>query len=178
MKIGIAGVGGIGSNVAMNLIRRGIHDLKIVDYDRVDESNLNRQFYFADQVGNYKVNMLYDNLMRIDSRSNISKFVLMLDENNISTTFGDCDIVVEGFDKKECKKMFFETLSNENKLLVGASGIAGTDLSNVRCRKMGNCYIVGDFKSDVNFDKVYSPKIMVITGMMSNIIIEEINNYE
>jgi sulfur carrier protein ThiS adenylyltransferase len=58
MNIGIAGVGGIGSNVAVNLVRSGIASLKIVDFDRVEPSNLNRQFYFHDQIGRLKVEAL------------------------------------------------------------------------------------------------------------------------
>jgi len=50
MKIGIAGVCGIGGNVALNLVRIKIKWLKNLDSDRVEESNLNRQFYVKDQV--------------------------------------------------------------------------------------------------------------------------------
>ena len=49
MKIGIAGTGGIGSNVAMHLVRSGITNLKFGDFDRIEKSNLNRQFYFEEQ---------------------------------------------------------------------------------------------------------------------------------
>ncbi len=45
MRIGIAGAGGLGSNVAVNLVRTGITSIKIVDFDEIEESNLNRQFY-------------------------------------------------------------------------------------------------------------------------------------
>ena len=65
MRIGIAGAGGLGSNVAVNLVRTGVKKLKIVDFDVVDESNLNRQFYFMDQVGRPKVEALRENLLRI-----------------------------------------------------------------------------------------------------------------
>ena len=62
MKIGIAGVGGIGSNVALNLVRSGVMQLKLIDFDRVEPGNLNRQFYFADQIGLFKVEALKINL--------------------------------------------------------------------------------------------------------------------
>ncbi len=65
MKIGIAGAGGIGSNVAVNLVRSSASALKIVDFDRVELSNLNRQFYFHDQIGRFKVEALAENLRRI-----------------------------------------------------------------------------------------------------------------
>ncbi len=173
MKIGIAGAGGIGSNVAMNLVRTGIYDLKIVDFDKVEISNLNRQFYFEDQIGKYKVDMLCENLARIDKRINIEKKVLRLDENNIDDTFSDCGIVVEAFDVKESKKMLVEVFSNTDKMLVCASGISGSDLSKLRIRKIGNCHIVGDFETDSADYNVYSPKVMIVACMMSNIIIEE-----
>ncbi len=175
VKIGIAGAGGIGSNVAMHLVRSGIHRIKVVDYDKVENSNLNRQFYFADQIGKYKVDMLYDNLKRIDEKAKIEKIVLKLDETNIADTFYDCDIVVEAFDKKECKKMLIEAFSTSDKTLISASGIAGLDITKVSQKKLGNCYIVGDFLSDTDNEAVYSPKVMLVACIMSNIIIELVN---
>ena len=59
--IGIGGAGGLGSNVAVNLVRSGITDIKIADFDVIEQSNLNRQFYFRDQIGQNKVNALYEN---------------------------------------------------------------------------------------------------------------------
>ena len=71
MKIGIAGAGGLGSNVAVHLVRSGISSLKICDFDVIENSNLNRQFYFKDQIGQNKVNALFENLKRINPSLNL-----------------------------------------------------------------------------------------------------------
>ncbi len=86
MKIGIAGVGGIGSNVAVHLVRAGCTSLKLVDFDRVEHSNLNRQFYFIDQIGGYKVDMLRENLLRIVPEATIETAKLRLDAWKICWT--------------------------------------------------------------------------------------------
>ena len=70
--VGIAGAGGLGSNCAMHLVRAGIKNLVIADYDSVSPSNLNRQFFFADQLGKQKVYALKENLLRIESRLNLA----------------------------------------------------------------------------------------------------------
>ncbi|MFN3660850.1 MAG: ThiF family adenylyltransferase, partial [Brevinematales bacterium] len=109
MRIGIAGVGGIGSNVAMHLVRAGISSLKIVDFDKVDVSNLNRQFYFAYQIGCPKVLMLVENLKAIRPEVEIEAIETFLDETNMEKFFADCDCVVEGFDRAETKALLLKT---------------------------------------------------------------------
>ena len=108
MRIGIAGAGGLGSNVAFNLVRTGVDKLKIVDFDEVDHSNLNRQFYFKDQVGHRKVRALYENLKRINPSIDITIVDRKLEKENINEIFSDCDIIVEAFDKNIYKSMLIE----------------------------------------------------------------------
>jgi sulfur carrier protein ThiS adenylyltransferase len=57
-RIGIAGCGGLGSNCAVALSRVGIGRLILVDFDVVELSNLNRQYYFRDQIGLLKTEAL------------------------------------------------------------------------------------------------------------------------
>ncbi|MCK4956612.1 MAG: sulfur carrier protein ThiS adenylyltransferase ThiF [Candidatus Cloacimonetes bacterium] len=178
IKVGIAGVGGIGSNVALNLVRSGVKHFKIFDFDRIEKSNLNRQFYFEDQIGKYKVDMLEINLKRIDSSVTIEKQVLKLDENNIVEALNDCDVIVEGFDDKICKKILIEAFGNSDKLVVSASGIAGYKLDEMSVRKIGRCYIVGDFQTDFEAAKVYSPKVVIAASTMSNIVLEKSGFFE
>ena len=54
VRVGIAGLGGLGSHIAVFLARAGVKHLHLVDFDRVDESNLNRQHYFLSDVGSLK----------------------------------------------------------------------------------------------------------------------------
>lgn len=175
MKIAIAGVGGIGSNVAVNLIRSGIDELIIVDFDKIENSNLNRQFYFYDQIGMKKVDALEENLKRINPKINIIKNHIKLNENNINNILGEADIIVEGFDVAEYKKIIIETFASTGKLMVSASGIAGYDTDKINIRKIGNCYIVGDFTSDFHKHKLFAHKVQVVASIMSGILLEKGN---
>ena len=94
--IGIAGCGGLGSNCAVALVRTGIKHLVIADFDVIDESNLNRQYFFRDQIGEYKAEALRDNIHRIDESLSIETHVVNLEPESITTFFADCDVIVEG----------------------------------------------------------------------------------
>jgi len=170
MKIGIAGVGGIGSNVALNLVRSGVDRLKFIDFDRVEASNLNRQFYFADQIGMFKVEALMINLRRISPEVRLEGLVGRIDGDNCGPLFADCALIVEGFDRQADKKMLFEALADQ-KVVVSASGIAGSDLATIRSRKLGNGCVVGDFSTDCVQAPLYSHKVTTVANHMSEFIL-------
>ena len=179
LKIGIAGGGGIGSNVAVHLIRCGVTNFKIVDFDIIEESNLNRQFYFKDQIGKNKVETLYENLKRINPHANIEIVNERIERTNINRIFEDCEILVEAFDKKEYKKMLIEESYDKKKMIVSASGIADSDLENIKIKKVSpNLYIVGDFSKDISLYKTYSPKVVYIASIMADIVLREGGFYE
>lgn len=174
MRIGIAGAGGLGSNVAFNLVRTGVGKLKIVDFDEVDNSNLNRQFYFKDQVGHRKVRALYENLKRINPSIDITIVDRKLEKENINEIFSDCDIIVEAFDKNIYKSMLIEEFLKKKKLIVASSGIAHYDLSNIQTRQLReNLYVVGDFEKDIKDFGTYSPKVLIVASTMANIVLEK-----
>lgn len=179
MKIGIAGAGGLGSNVAVNLVRSGVNEIKIVDFDVIEQSNLNRQFYFRDQIGQNKVNALFENLKRINPQLKLQIVHQKLERGNITDIFNDCDIVVEAFDKKNYKSMIIEELLPYKKLMVAASGIAHHDLQNIETRKIReNLFIVGDFTKDIDKHKTFSTKVSVVAAIMANIVMSEGGFYE
>lgn len=180
MRIGIAGVGGIGSNVALNLVRSGIRNLKIVDFDRVEPSNLNRQFYFTDQVGNFKVDMLAINLARLNSKVQITCSNECITSSNIHKIFENCEIIVEGFDGSSDKKMVLEQLGSSKSLIVSASGIAGCLLDSISCKQFGRSFIVGDFISDCQELPLYAHKVVAVAAKMTEIILNHgfLNEYQ
>ena len=141
MRIGIAGAGGIGSNVAFQLVRGGVRRLKVVDFDAIEPSNLNRQFYFADQMGLPKAATLAQNLERIDPDVRVEVLQQRLDADNMAPTFADSDVVVEGFDGAQDKKILMETFAGTSKLVVSACGVAGLDVDAVTTQTVGNCHI-------------------------------------
>ena len=175
-KIGIAGIGGIGSNVARHLVQAGVKDLVIVDFDYVEASNLNRQFYFFSQIGERKTNCLEKNLKGISPGINIEKIDRKIEPGDSKRIFSCCDVVVEGFDNKIMKKIIIEELAETCAMLVSASGIAGDDMDCITTKKMGNCYIVGDFISDTDNCRLFPPKIAMISSLMAGIVLKHAGN--
>lgn len=154
--VGLAGLGGLGSNVAVALTRSGIGRLILVDFDAVEAGNLNRQHYFLDDVGKPKTTALTAILAAINPNVVIKSHDLFLTEESIPVLFAEADIIAECFDKAESKAMltrvFFSQLAPHGKKLVAASGLAGCGPVNEITTRLVNpsFAIVGDGKSDVN----------------------------
>ena len=150
-KVGIAGAGGLGSNVAMLLVRAGMKKLVIADFDVVNESNLNRQFFFRRQLGEKKIAALAENLRMIEFGLDLSLHDVRLTPENADFVFAGCNVVVEAFDSAEAKAMFLHSLLPTGKPIVSATGLAGWGRSNdIRVRKVGrNLILVGDQTRDV-----------------------------
>lgn len=167
MIIGIAGAGGIGSNVARYLAQAGVARIRVVDFDRVEASNLNRQFYGVDQLGRPKVKCLRDNLKNIFPDMEVEVVHHRLTPGESRSVFRDCDLVVEGFDDPVAKKHLVEEMAGAGIPMVCASGIAGRDITGIKTRKIGNCHIIGDFSTGVEDAPLFPPKIGVIGAMMA-----------
>jgi sulfur carrier protein ThiS adenylyltransferase len=146
--VGIAGLGGLGSAIAIALARLGIGKLVLADFDVVEPSNLNRQQYFIDQIGMHKTEAIEQNLKRINPYVELEMHNVLLTAENLPQIFEDVDILVEAFDGPDAKAMLLETFSKiaSEKQIVMASGLAGFEPSNtIVTRKMGkNLTIVGD----------------------------------
>lgn len=155
-KIGIAGCGGLGSNTASNLLRLGFKKFLLIDFDNIEETNLNRQFYFFNQIGLPKAQTLKSNLLLINPDADIEVIQTKITKENIHLLFSDCDIIVEGFDKVKYKTMLIEELS-PTKPCVTATGLGNYfDVDGIAKRKINkNLIIIGDSISDV--DKGVSP---------------------
>lgn len=151
VKVGLAGAGGLGSNCAQFLVRSGFKKFKIVDFDVVEESNLNRQFYFTSQVGRRKVEALRENLLLINPDLEIEALPVRIEKENAEELFRDCLVVVEALDDAGYKKIIAEVFINTGKLLVAASGLAGCGRSDgIKVRRVrDNFYLVGDLVSEM-----------------------------
>lgn len=149
---GIAGVGGLGSAVAVALARIGVGTLVIADFDVVEPSNLNRQQYFIDQIGQYKVDALACNLKRINPYVTVETHRMLLTPENIPTIFSACQVVVEAFDRADMKAMLVNRVleSMPRCTVVAASGLAGYGSNNsISTRKVsGRLYLTGDSVSE------------------------------
>lgn len=146
--IGIAGVGGLGSAIAVALARTGIGHLIIADFDLVEPSNLNRQQYFIDQIGLPKVYALRDTLARINPHVRVTACHLRLTPENIAEVFGHAQILVEAFDQADQKVMLIENFAARfpDRPIVTGSGMAGYGPANtILTQKVArNLYLCGD----------------------------------
>lgn len=167
-RLGIAGCGGIGSNAASMLARSGVMKLTVADFDRVEPGNLNRQFFFADQIGRSKAAALRENLRRINPKISVDSHNVRVSPENLREVFGDCDILVEAFDDAEAKAMLIEEWSSvfPEKLLVACSGVAGTgNHCRIVTRRAENLYIVGDGTSNLS-KGTFSARVMAVAALM------------
>jgi sulfur carrier protein ThiS adenylyltransferase len=146
--VGIAGLGGLGSVVAIALARVGVGTLILADFDVVEPSNLNRQQYFFHQIGMPKVEALRENLSKISPYVNVRTHQENLDPSNMGRIFAEADVVVEAFDRADQKAMLINTLSEKmpEKYIVAASGVAGYGDNNEiqTVRFSSKIFIVGD----------------------------------
>jgi sulfur carrier protein ThiS adenylyltransferase len=174
--VGIAGCGGLGSNCAVALARVGVGRLVIADHDKVDVSNLNRQYFFSDQVGKAKVLALKENIYRIDHMIKVEIHEIKLSEDNIPAVFKDCEVILEAFDRAEMKQMIIETVLEkmQDKYLICGSGLAGWgDNESIGMTISGKVYIFGDGTNEVSDQyPPLAPRVGIVANMQANQVLE------
>ncbi len=174
--VGIAGCGGLGSNCAVALARIGIGKLIIADFDEVSENNLNRQYFFRNQVGTPKTDALKENISRIDPGVKIEAHRIVLEPDNIPGIFMGCDVIVEAFDLADQKEMFIETVLEKlsGKPLVIGLGMAGWGMNDaIHVRKTDNMFICGDEVSEISPGlPPIAPRVGIVANMQANVVLE------
>ncbi len=152
--VAICGLGGLGSNIANSLARVGIGKLILIDFDRVDITNLHRQQYKANQIGRYKTEALCENLAEIAPYLETEIHTVCITEDNAEELLKDFDIICEAFDDAESKAMLVNLVLERmpEKYLVAASGMAGIGRVNaIQTRRISRrFYLCGDGTSDVS----------------------------
>lgn len=151
--VGIVGLGGLGSNAAMMLVRSGVRRLVLADFDRVEPSNLARQLYFPDQLGRLKTEALSETLLRIEPGLDLTLIAQRIEAADIPRLFGDVDVLLEAVDKAETKRMIVETASDllPTTPLVWVAGLAGCASANaIATQRIGDTvWVVGDLEADI-----------------------------
>ena len=182
--VAVCGLGGLGSNIAIALARAGIGKLILIDFDRVDITNLHRQQYKADQIGMYKTDALADNLREIAPYIELETHTEQITEENVVTLLKDADIICEAFDDAECKAVLTNTVLTEmrDKYLVAASGMAGLyDANRIKTRKVtSKFYLCGDGESDVaDGIGLVSSRVMICAAHQAHMVLRILaNNFE
>ena len=174
-SVAVCGLGGLGSNVAISLARAGVGTLHLIDFDKVDISNLHRQQYTVSQLGMYKTEAMKQTLADIAPYCNVITHTVKLTEENLSL-IADCDIICECFDNAEYKAILVNGVAERypEKYIVAASGMSGLHTGNsIQTKKLGKrLYICGDGASDVDNDgTLFAPRVMLCAAHQANTIL-------
>ena len=174
--VAVCGLGGLGSNIAIALARAGIGKLILIDFDRVDITNLHRQQYKAHQIGIHKVDALAENLVEIAPYTEVKAVTAKITEENFADLLKGADVVCEAFDNAEAKAMLVNGVLEQlpDCYLVAASGMAGMDTPNtIRTRKvMKQFYLCGDETSDVaDTIGLVAPRVMLCAAHQAHTVL-------
>lgn len=176
VTVAICGLGGLGSNIAIALARAGIGKLFLIDFDRVDITNLHRQQYKANQIGRYKTDALAEILLEIAPYTEIKTMTEKIAEDNLVDILKDVDIVCEAFDNAESKAMLVNGVLEQlpECCIVAASGMAGMATPNtIKTRKiMERFYLCGDEVSDVSSSiGLVAPRVMLCAAHQAQTVL-------
>ena len=175
-SVAVCGLGGLGSNIALSLARAGVGRLHLIDFDKVDISNLNRQQYTVSQLGMYKTKALSSFISEVAPYCEIVTDTVKISEDNVKQLLGDEDIICEAFDRAEEKAMLVNSVSENfaDKYLVAASGMAGLgDADSIKTRKITNrFYLCGDGVSGMEDGMgLFAPRVSVCAGHMAQTVL-------
>ena len=175
-SVGIAGIGGLGSNAAIALVRAGIGRLVLVDFDKVEESNLDRQYYFLDQIGKPKTEVIKENIRKIDPNVIVETYDLKLERGSMFKPFKDVNVVIEALDKAVTETEFSEEilLNLPEKPIVAASGVAGYGHSErIVTKQLGKLNICYDEQAlSSENDILMAPRVCLMANWEANLALE------
>ena len=175
-KVAVLGIGGLGSNIAIALARAGVGYLHLIDFDKVDITNLNRQQYFVHQLGQYKTEALSENLKQIAPYCQVETTTIKVTKDDIKELLKNEDIICEAFDSAEAKAMLVEGVLEQfpEKYVVSGSGMAGLSSANtIKTRKvLSHFYLCGDEVSDIKDGRgIFSSRVMVCAAQEANMVL-------
>lgn len=176
-KVAVAGLGGLGSNIAVMLARSGIGHLFLVDFDVVDVTNLNRQMYFISHLGLPKTEALPQILYQINPYLICESMRIKVTPENVRELFKEYPIVCEAFDKPDQKAMLVRELLMQcpETIVVSGNGMAGYGDTNDICtsKKMRRLYVCGDQKTDVGGGiGLMAPRVAACAAHEANKVIQ------
>ena len=176
--VGIAGCGGIGSNAAVALVRAGIGALILVDFDLVEESNLNRQYYFQTDIGSKKVEALARHLLAINPAIRLTLIDRKITRADVPEIFTCACLLLEAFDSADAKQWLLESWCKAypEKPVVCANGLSGIGKTEaITVRRAGMIHVAGDGESDMGMG-LCSARVAIVANMQANIAIEILMN--
>ena len=175
-KVAIAGLGGLGSNIAVSLARTGVGHMHLIDFDIVEPSNLNRQQYKIKHLGLHKTEALKNEIEEINPFIKVTIDTVRVTEDNVQALFKEDEIVCEAFDNPTAKALLVNTLleTYPMKKIVSASGMAGYESSNTIATKKitDNFYLCGDGKNGAMVGRgLMAPRVSICAGHQANMVL-------
>ncbi len=171
-RVGIAGAGGLGSNVAVMLARSGVGHLIVIDGDIVEPSNLNRQHYFPAHVGRAKTEALKEQLLSLNPDLDVDARRLWLDRDNIPPLLDAAELWIEALDHAATKALFVSSAAAAKKTVICGSGMGGFGGHAMTRRRLGGIIVVGDMKTDVADRPPLAPRVMQCAAMQADAALE------
>lgn len=172
--VGLAGCGGLGSNAAVALVRAGVGRLILVDFDVVEESNLNRQYFFRSELGRNKAAVLAERLRDINPEVELEVHEEKIEPGSVDRLFGRADVLVEAFDRAESKRWLLEAwiAAQPGKPVVCGNGLSGRgQLEDLKVTRLGPIYFCGDGKTDMSLG-LSAPRVAIVANMEAAVAIE------
>lgn len=174
--IGIAGAGGLGSNIAISLARAGIGTLIIADYDIVTAENLNRQQYTLAQIGKRKVDAIAENIRTFNPFIELVLHPVKVTPANFCDIFEGADLILEALDEAEQKEMLISCWAKNypDRHIIIASGIAGYGKNEtIHTEHYGFLHIVGDLTSELQAGICpIATRVAVVANLQANLALE------
>ncbi len=182
-KVAVAGLGGLGSNIAIFLARAGVGHLHLVDFDKVDITNLNRQQYDINDIGTFKTTALSEKIKRFNPFIKITTDNAMVTEENVKDIFSSYPIICEAFDKAENKAMLVNCILSEfrDTKIVSASGMAGLYSPNIIITRKINdrFYLCGDTKNEIDTNiPLFAPRVALCAAHQATTVLQIITGKE
>lgn len=175
-RVAVCGLGGLGSNIAIALARAGVGHLHLIDFDRVDLTNLNRQQYAVGQLGQYKTDALRETLSLVSPYCDVTCDTVRVTEENLPDLLRNEDYICEAFDRAEAKAMLVSGVLEHfpEKYLVAGSGLAGLGSANtIQTRRVSQrFYLCGDGTSDSSVGLgLVASRVLVCAAHEANMIL-------
>ncbi len=175
-KIGIAGAGGLGSNAAMMLARSGVPSLVLVDGDRVEKRNLNRQHYFPPHVGMLKVEALAEQLRKLSPDIELDIHAEWLTPENMPGIIDAAPTWIEALDSAKMKTAFVSAALKAGRNVISGCGMAGIGKTLMRRRvfhaEKAWFAAAGDFCSDIAQAPPLAPRVTQCASLEADIALE------
>lgn len=171
-SVGVAGVGGLGSNASLFLARSGVERMLLADFDVVEPSNLNRQQYWPRHVGKKKVEALKETLLELNPRMEIEIFTEPLSAENLPEIIARRPVWIEAFDDASLKSQFVHIAASRADFVVAASGLCGVGGEPMKKKRLGNLVLVGDFVTGLDAAPPFAPRVAQAAALMADCALE------